>query len=55
MFCVISIENGGKQKCKNTFRVEINHFCDGLLDTIRNSCAIDKIWGAKLPHPLLEK
>ena len=24
-----SIENSGKQKSKNTLRVEINHFCDG--------------------------
>ena len=29
MFWVISIENGGKQKSKNTLRVEINQFCDG--------------------------
>ena len=25
----VSIENGGKQKSKNTLRVEINQFCDG--------------------------
>ena len=25
----ISIKNGGKQKNKNTLRVEINQFCDG--------------------------
>ena len=29
MFWFISIENGGKQKIKNTLRVEINQFCDG--------------------------
>ena len=28
-FWFISIENGGKQKSKNTLRVEINQFCDG--------------------------
>ena len=28
-FWFISIENGGKQKSKNTSRVEINQFCDG--------------------------
>ena len=28
-FWIISIENGGKQKCKDTLRVEINQFCDG--------------------------
>ena len=28
-FWVISIENGGKQKSKNTLRVEVNQFCDG--------------------------
>ena len=28
-FGFISIENGGKQKNKNTLRVEINQFCDG--------------------------
>ena len=27
-FWFISIENGGKQKSKNTLRVEINKFCD---------------------------
>ena len=29
MFWLISIENGCKQKCKNTLRVEIVQFCDG--------------------------
>ena len=29
MFWFISIENGGKQKSKNTLKVEINQFCDG--------------------------
>ena len=29
MFWFISTENGGKQKRKNTSRVEINQFCDG--------------------------
>ena len=28
-FWYMSIENGGKQKSKNTLRVEINQFCDG--------------------------
>ena len=28
-FLFISIENGGKQKSKNTLRVEINQICDG--------------------------
>ena len=28
-FLFISIESGGKQKCKNTSRVAINQFCDG--------------------------
>ena len=27
-FWFISIENGGKQKSKNTLGVEINQFCD---------------------------
>ena len=27
-FWFISIENSGKQKSKNTLRVEINQFCD---------------------------
>ena len=40
---LISIENGGKQKSKNTLRVEINQFCDGLRDTMRNSRVIDKM------------
>ena len=55
-FWFISIENGGKQKkTKNTLRVEINQFCDGNRDTMSGSYAIDKMWGVKLPHPLLEK
>ena len=28
-FWLISIENRGKEKSKNTLRVEINQFCDG--------------------------
>ena len=28
MFLFISNEKDGKQKCKNTLRVEINQFCD---------------------------
>ena len=28
-FWFISIENSGKQKSKNTLRIEINQFCDG--------------------------
>ena len=28
-FWFISIENGGKQKSKNTLRVDIDQFCDG--------------------------
>ena len=51
----ISIENGGKQKSKNTLRVEINQFCDDQRDTMSSSYAIDKIRGVKLPHQLLEK
>ena len=51
----ISIENRGKQKSKNTFRGEVNQFYDGLHDTMRSSYAIDKMWGVKLPHPLLQK
>ena len=43
MFWFISIENGGKQKSKNTLRVEINQFCDGLSDTMRSSYAINKM------------
>ena len=41
-FWFISIENGGKQKSKNTLRVEINQFCDGKRDTMSNNYAIDK-------------
>ena len=54
-FLFISIENGGKQNSKNTFRVEINQLCDGLYDTTIISYDIDKMWVLKLPHPLLEK
>ena len=43
MFWFISIENGGKQKSKNTLRVEINQFCDVQRDTMRSSYAIDKM------------
>ena len=42
-FWSISNENGGKQKSKNTLRVEINQFCDGERDTIRSFYAIDKV------------
>ena len=42
-FWFISIGNGGKQKSKTTLRVEINQVCDGLRDTMRSSCAINKI------------
>ena len=54
-FWFILIKNSGKQKSKNTLRVEINQFCDSLGDTMRSPYAIDKMWGVKLPHPLLEK
>ena len=54
-FCLILIQNSGKQKRKNTLRVVINQFYDGKRDTIRSSYAIDKMGGVKLPHPLLEK
>ena len=54
-FWFILIKNSGKQKSKNTFRVEINQFCDGKSGTMRSSYAIDKIGGVKLPHPHLEK
>ena len=54
-FWFISIENGGKQKSKTTLRVAINQICDGLRDTMRSSYTIDKMWGVKLPHPLLKK
>ena len=54
-FCFSLIKNSGKQKSKNTLRVEINQFCDSQRDTMRSSYAIDKMWGVKLPHPLLEK
>ena len=42
-FWFISIKNSGKQKSKNTLRVELNQFCDGKRDTMRSSYAIDKI------------
>ena len=42
-FWFISIENGGKQKSKNTLRVEINLFFDGKRDTMRKSYAIVKL------------
>ena len=42
-FWFISIENGGKQNSKNTSRAEINQFCNGLLDTMRSSHAIDNM------------
>ena len=54
-FWFISIEIGGKQNSNNTLRVKINQFCDSRRDTVRISYAIDKMWGVKLPHPLLEK
>ena len=54
-FWFILIENSGKQKSKNTLRVEINQFFDGKRDTMRSSYAIDKMGEVKLPHPLLEK
>ena len=43
-FEFISIENSGKLKSKNTLRVEINQFCVGLRDTVRNSYTFDKIY-----------
>ena len=54
-FWFILIKNSGKQKSKNTSRVEINQFCDGKSDTMRSSNTIDKMGRVKLPHPLLEK
>ena len=42
-FWFVSIENSGKQKSKNTLRVEINQFCDGKRDTIRSSYTIAKM------------
>ena len=54
-FWFILVKNSDKQKSKTTLRVEINQFCDGKRDTMRNSYAIDKMGGVKLPHPLLEK
>ena len=54
-FWFILIKNSGKQKSKNTLRVEINQFCDSKRDTMRIFYAIDKMGGVKLPHPLLEK
>ena len=46
------IKNSGKQKNKNTLRVEIIQFCDDKRDTMSSSYAIDKMGGVKLPHPL---
>ena len=46
-FWFISIKNSGKQKSKNSLRVEINQFCDSKRDTMRIFCAIDKMWGVK--------
>ena len=54
-FWFILIKNSGKQKGKNTLKVEINQFCESERDTMRSSYAIDKMGGNKLPHPLLEK
>ena len=54
-FWFILIKNSGKQKSKNTLRVEINQFCDGKGDTMRSLYATHKMGGVKLPHPLLEK
>ena len=54
-FWLILIKTSGKHKSKNTLRVEINQFCGSWLDTMRSYHAVDKIWGVKLPHPLLEK
>ena len=42
-------------KSKNTLRVKINQLCDGKRDTMRNSYAIDKMWGFKLTNTLLKK
>ena len=42
-FWFISIQSSGKQKSKNTLRVEINQFCDGSRDTMSSSYAIDKM------------
>ena len=42
-FWFISIENGGKQKDRNTLRVEINEFCDSKRDIISSSYALDKM------------
>ena len=36
-FWFISIENGGKQKSKNTLRVQNSQFCDCQHDTMRSS------------------
>ena len=48
-FWFILIKNSGKQKSKNTLRVEINQSCDGKRDTMRRSCAIDKMGGVVTP------
>ena len=54
-FWFILIKNSGKQKSKNTLRIEINQLCDGKRDTMRSSYAIDKMGGFQLPHSLIEK
>ena len=54
-FWFILTKNSGKQKSKNTLRVEIIQFCDGKRNTMRSSYAIYKMGGVKLPHPLIEK
>ena len=44
-FWFILIKNSGKQKSKNTLRVEIKQFCDGKRNTMRRFYAIDKMGG----------
>ena len=34
LFWFISIQNSGKQKSKNTLRVEMSQFCDGMVNAI---------------------
>ena len=53
-FWFISIKNSGKQKSKNTLRVEINQFCDSKRDTMRSSYAIDKCEGLSYPTHFLK-
>ena len=48
-FWFILIKKSGKQKSKNTLRVEINQFCVGKRDTMRSSYAIDKKEGLSYP------